>query len=386
MNNLVRERVVDFLTSHSEAAVEKSLAAADDEIGKHAELSPAARSTCRQNLHILILDAIAKFQCDRKVEDMDLRPVSEVARIYADAGFSDCDILKIAGLIVRSAMAYMLGRSSAEMVGDVIDFVSYSRNAVQVLEYSLISNYRDTLLEKGRISSANEVVGRALVQGYPADFLLAELNLPNFVSCTVVVLSSIRSEKGLHIRRLWRRVGEGLERPDIHWTFIEDGIVLILTDIDNNGMARRLHRRICESMGIQIVSVVVYEASINRIPEALEDGVECIEVIRRMKYPGGCYDSRRLMLERIVLSADPTILVKARRMLQAVVSDASLADTLSAWIAHNGHRARTAGTLNIHPRTLDYRIGKIRTLAELDPTDPSTVPLLRCASIAWSAD
>lgn len=46
--------------------------------------------------------------------------------------------------------------------------------------------------------------------------------------------------------------------------------------------------------------------------------------------------------------------------------------TLEAFLDHYGHRKQAATRLNIHPNTLDYRIGKIRELTGLDLDDPNT--------------
>lgn len=47
-----------------------------------------------------------------------------------------------------------------------------------------------------------------------------------------------------------------------------------------------------------------------------------------------------------------------------------LADTLLAWLSHRGERGRVALTLHIHPQTVGYRLGQLRTLFGADLDDP----------------
>ncbi|WP_419197991.1 helix-turn-helix domain-containing protein [Nocardia vinacea] len=57
--------------------------------------------------------------------------------------------------------------------------------------------------------------------------------------------------------------------------------------------------------------------------------------------------------------ADLEMLGKAKGLIHEIASETKLADTLAAWIAHDGYRTRAAETLNIHPRTLDYRLRRM---------------------------
>ncbi|MBI0298313.1 helix-turn-helix domain-containing protein [Streptomyces sp. PRKS01-29] len=63
--------------------------------------------------------------------------------------------------------------------------------------------------------------------------------------------------------------------------------------------------------------------------------------------------------------------------------------TLETYYAQDMHRRNTAAALNIHPRTLDYRLQRVRRLTDIDPGSARGVRILsavvaRAASGAWT--
>ncbi len=61
---------------------------------------------------------------------------------------------------------------------------------------------------------------------------------------------------------------------------------------------------------------------------------------------------------------------------QRLASRPDLVATLDAYYRNDMNRLSTAGTLHIHPRTLDYRLGRVRELVEMDPGSPQGVRVL----------
>ena len=54
--------------------------------------------------------------------------------------------------------------------------------------------------------------------------------------------------------------------------------------------------------------------------------------------------------------------------------------TLATYLEHGGAYRPTSEDLNIHRNTLKYRLGRIRDIAEADPSDPHTAFDLHVAS------
>ncbi|MFE2181813.1 PucR family transcriptional regulator [Streptomyces sp. NPDC059455] len=77
-------------------------------------------------------------------------------------------------------------------------------------------------------------------------------------------------------------------------------------------------------------------------------------------------------------------------MARTLARGPELLATLETYYAHDMHRRNTAAALNIHPRTLDYRLQRVRRLTDVDPGSARGVRILstvvaRAASGAWTA-
>lgn len=67
-------------------------------------------------------------------------------------------------------------------------------------------------------------------------------------------------------------------------------------------------------------------------------------------------------------SADvPFVDVWLRSLARRLDSGPDLLLTLDAYYCHDMHRGATATALNVHTRTLDYRLRRVRELTGIDP-------------------
>jgi len=93
-------------------------------------------------------------------------------------------------------------------------------------------------------------------------------------------------------------------------------------------------------------------------------------------------------LDAIIVHNDPRLLQALRRQcLQPLEglpagSQASLRETLRAWLLHGGDRRATAGELQVHPQTVRYRLGRLRELFGEDLDDPG-FRLKLLLALAW---
>ncbi len=84
-------------------------------------------------------------------------------------------------------------------------------------------------------------------------------------------------------------------------------------------------------------------------------------------------------LAELVLGADPDALADLRKQVLAPLSElrpataAKLADTLRAWLLHQGRRDDVAAALFVHPQTVRYRMGQLRDVYGDRLEDPSVV-------------
>jgi sugar diacid utilization regulator len=68
-----------------------------------------------------------------------------------------------------------------------------------------------------------------------------------------------------------------------------------------------------------------------------------------------------------------------RELVQQLSAGPNLVRTLDAFYRNEMNRLHTAGALHIHPRTLDYRLQRVRELVGIDPTSTRGVRTLSTA-------
>ncbi|RHW27393.1 PucR family transcriptional regulator [Nocardioides immobilis] len=99
----------------------------------------------------------------------------------------------------------------------------------------------------------------------------------------------------------------------------------------------------------------------------------------------GLGDDTEAHLPELVLTADPAALADLRAAVLAPLDDlrpasaAKLAETLRAWLLHQGRRDDVAAALFVHPQTVRYRMAQLRELFGDRLEDPETVLALTIA-------
>lgn len=116
-----------------------------------------------------------------------------------------------------------------------------------------------------------------------------------------------------------------------------------------------------------------------------------VRVLRRHGMRPGGVDTETLLTD-LVLHSDPEALADLRTRALAPFGDLPggtaerLAETLLAWLLHQGRRDDVARHLTVHPQTVRYRMTQIRSLYGDDLQDPATVLDLILALSARPAD
>lgn len=102
-------------------------------------------------------------------------------------------------------------------------------------------------------------------------------------------------------------------------------------------------------------------------------------------HAAGLEDDTEAHLVELVLDADATARADLRDQVLAPLaglrpgSAEKLADTLRAWLLHQGRRDEVAAALFVHPQTVRYRMGQLRELYGDRLEDPQTVLALTVA-------
>ena len=121
------------------------------------------------------------------------------------------------------------------------------------------------------------------------------------------------------------------------------------------------------------------EAPVAEIPEAVAVAEELVELALAVRGPGGLNTLDDLLLEYQSARPGPgrSLLVKR---LSGV--GAELLDTVDAYLAAGGDRRATASGLQVHPNTVDYRLGRVAALCGMDATTPEGAAQLRASRVA----
>ncbi|MEU6561657.1 PucR family transcriptional regulator [Nocardia nova] len=140
---------------------------------------------------------------------------------------------------------------------------------------------------------------------------------------------------------------------------------------------------VSKTLGQQIHAVVL-DADVSALRHTANLGHELVRLARDNGYPGGLYRLTDLAVERVLArpGAERDQLVE---MIAPLAARPHLLDTLRAHLLTGLNRPRTAEILSIHLNTLDYRLGRIKTVTGLDVRVPDQSFRIRAAMIAYNA-
>jgi hypothetical protein len=265
---------------------------------------------------------------------------------------------ELSAMAVRNGLTAEVLADFAELVFAYIDELSAAAVAGHTDETETTGRVRQRLLE--RIASLlldgapdEEVVEAAERAGWPP---------PTTLTAVVVPDAQVRPVLG------------GVSAATLQTTDVPglDEVALLLVP-DAHGRRRTALLRTLKDRGSIAGPAVPWldvRRSVDRALRARELGVEL---------------DTEAELPRLVLHADEAALADLRARALAPLDDLKpgarekLADTLRAWLLHQGRREDMAKALFVHPQTVRYRMGQLRDLYGDRLEDPDTVLALTLA-------
>jgi hypothetical protein len=257
---------------------------------------------------------------------------------------------------VRNGLPAGVMADFAELVFAYIDELSAAAVAGHTDETETTGRVRQRLLER---------VAELLLEGAPAEEAAeaaerAGWSPPTTLTAVLVPESQVRPVLGL-VAAATLQAEAG----------VEDVALLLVPDA--HGRRRTpLLRTLSDRGSIAGPAVPWHEVrrSVDRALRARELGVEL---------------DTEAELPRLVLHADESALADLRARALAPLEGLrpgtaeKLADTLRAWLLHQGRRDDVAAALFVHPQTVRYRMGQLRDLYGDSLEDPDTVLALTIA-------
>ncbi|MGM1016191.1 MAG: PucR family transcriptional regulator [Actinomycetota bacterium] len=148
--------------------------------------------------------------------------------------------------------------------------------------------------------------------------------------------------------------------------------------LDGEDTAGALREALRAEFGDHLVAGWV-QSPVDGIPEAVGIAEELVDLAHAVDAPRGLNTLEDMLLE--YQSARPGLgrAMLARRL--DGVSDDLLA-TVDTYLAAGGDRRATARLLQVHPNTVDYRLGRVSDLCGMDATTPNGAAQLRASRVA----
>ncbi|WP_028651646.1 PucR family transcriptional regulator [Nocardioides halotolerans] len=264
----------------------------------------------------------------------------------------------LSAIAVRNGLPADVLADFAELVFAYIDELSAAAVAGHTDETETTGRVRQRLLE--RIAAL--LLGEAPDDEVTEAAERAGWTPPTTLTAVVVPESQVRPVLGL----VAAATIQAAELPGL-----DEGVLLLVPDAHGRSRAallRTLRNR--GSIAGPAVPWLDVRRSVDRALRARELGVEL---------------DTEAELPRLVLHADESALADLRARVLAPLDDLKpgardkLADTLRAWLLHQGRRDDVAAALFVHPQTVRYRMGQLRELYGDRLEEPDTVLALTLA-------
>jgi hypothetical protein len=253
----------------------------------------------------------------------------------------------------------------ADMLADFAELVfAY----IDELSAASVAGHADELETSGRVRQGYlDRLAFGILRGDPADALVAAAERADWTppkTLTAVILPSaqVRPVQGLLDPRTLSSVGEPATLPD--------GLgVLLVPDVGGRARTR-------------LIRTLTGRSAVAGPARAwLAAGSSYVRALRALDLRAddeATYDTEEHLAD-LVLAADREAVADLRTRVLAPLADLrpatqqKLAETLRAWLLHQGRRDDVAAALFVHPQTVRYRMGQLRELYGDDLDDPLTV-------------
>jgi hypothetical protein len=259
---------------------------------------------------------------------------------------------------VRNGLPAAVMADFAELVFAYIDELSAAAVAGHTDETETTGRVRQRLLDK---------VAALLMAGAPDDEVIAAAEAAGWTPPTTLTAVLVPESQ---VRPVLGQLAAGtIQATDV--SGLDEGALLLVPDAHarrRTALLRTLRDR--GSIAGPSVPWLAVRASVDRALRARELGIEL---------------DTEADLPRLVLHADESALADLRARALAPLEGLrpataeKLADTLRAWLLHQGRRDDVAAALFVHPQTVRYRMGQIRDVYGDRLEDPETVLALTLA-------
>jgi len=272
---------------------------------------------------------------------------------------------ELSGTAVEAGLAAGTLARFAELVFAYIDDLSAASVAGHTDELATTGRVRDRYLQR---------LGRAVLAGQSLDLLTAAAERADWEppqTLTAVLLPAAQ------VRGAMARLDRRTLQPEEDLPDLESGsevAVLLVPEADGPRRAPLLQA---------LRGRTAYVGPARPWARARESYDRALRA-HRLGLGGDVVDTEA-HLAALVVNADPAALADLRTRALAPLADLRpataerLAETLGAWLLHQGRRDDVAAALHVHPQTVRYRMGQLREAFGARLADPAEILALTVA-------
>lgn len=252
---------------------------------------------------------------------------------------------------------------------------------IDELSAASVAGHTDELSTSGRVRQRYlERLGQHLLAGAGVEVVTAAAEradwaLPRTLTAVLLPAAQVRGAVSLLGERTLE-VGEDL--PGLDADVVEQHALLLVPDADGRDRAHLM--RVLRGRSAVVGPARAWAQARTSYLRA----VRTAALLADRDGAGQAVGSDRAVdtdrhLAELVVGADPDAVADLRRAVLAPLAglrpaaSLRLAETLRSWLLHQGRREAVAADLHVHPQTVRYRMGQLRTLYGDRLDDPRTV-------------
>jgi len=308
----------------------------------------------------------------RPLTDKDLAGIAAVGRRRAEAGLSLPSQQRVLGLHTTMMLREVHDLARPEDVADLLRIVGWLGTQGVRARSAYLRGYTRGVRSALVLSTRLELLARSLLADEPVEPFVADLRLAG--PYTVSILKAVRPVAAETQAEVVAALAA--DRTPAAWLAADELAVLTPGREAKTKIldcVRRATALIEQPCGIGTAL-----GAVGRLSETLAWAREASRVAPPQDRPQRLPGIEDLFVEMAVARA-PALDGWLRARAEALANGPELVATLHAYYANDMNRVRCAAALHIHPRTLDYRLRRVREVAGVDPGSTVGVRLLSAA-------
>lgn len=383
-------KLVRQLKARRDVTVSKVLEMTASEIPKVAQLHAKRPKEIPAELDFATVRMLDMFDNGRApLLDSDLEVFRNMgARRCLFDSFSASDVRDAFEVGHLVGLRDVLSVANSENYAEFAKLITYGAQENARILAAAMAGYHDTArVERGETIQARRQLLAEVLRASTESAAMAAAAGILLPEGYLILICRFLQEEGALDRALDASRGVLGSSPGILWSTEarRDEMLVLLPVNGDEDAAEALSAELVTAASRKVRSVRAAQAlatTVGSVPETLRELRQIMSVVVAMPdAQARPYKAAELVIE-LAISRQPALQNRLVDFLGPLERGTDLRLTLDELFFHELDRERTANALNIHRRTLSYRLQKIREFSGLDPSSPHGIQLLRAAMTA----